>query len=56
MLQVLKVERGSPYQTILMDKKICHGFLYTEEAHLTEVTELTLVGGWENTWGNTIYA
>lgn len=56
MLQVLKVERGSAYRSKFMDKKIYHGLLNTEDAHLAEVMELMLGGAWQNTWGNTIYA
>lgn len=46
MLWVLKVERGSAYWTKFMDKKIYHGLLNMEEAHLAEVMDLTLVGAW----------
>lgn len=37
-------------------KKAYHGLLNTGKAHLAEVMEVTLVGAWQNTWGNPRYA
>lgn len=37
-------------------EKICHGLLNMGMAHLAEVMEVTVVGAWQNTWGDPIYA